>query len=126
FKKGIYRTYESKTDNLNLLKGSLALTQHIQVNAFQKSKAYCSFDEYTENNFLNQLLKAALMIVQKDTEMLASKLDLERCLGYLEYVEWRHFDRQSLKHIRFDRQTERFRDVIQFAKMIIEKASIYG
>lgn len=124
-KKGVYRTYELKSDNLNVLKGSLVLSKHIQVNAFQHTKAYCSYDEYTENNLLNQLFKAALMIVQKDMEMLTSKLDLERCLGYLENIDWCYFDKKSLKHIHLDRQTERFRDALQFAKMIIENASIY-
>ena len=125
-KKGVYKTYETSTDNLHVLKGKLEVTQHIQKNAFHKAKAYCSFDEYTENNLLNQLFKAALMIVRQDTEKHTLKLDMERCLGYLEHVDLFNFDAAKLDQIFFNRQNERFWDAAIFAKLIVENASIYS
>jgi len=125
-KKGIYKTYETNMDNLNILKGKLELTQHVQKNAFHKNKAYCSFDEYTENNILNQLFKSALMIVRQDTEIHTLKLQLERCLGYLEGVDLITLNSNKLNQISFNRQNERFRDAALFAKIIIEHASIYN
>ncbi|MCC3359109.1 McrC family protein [Bacillus sp. REN16] len=125
-KKGVYKTYETHTDNLYVLKGKLQLKEHIGRNAFIKTRAYCSFDEHSENNLLNQLFKAALMIIRKNINMQSLKLQLERCLGYLENVDLIRFDSATINQIKLDRQNERFRDAALFAKLIIEHASIYS
>lgn len=125
-KKGMYKTYEEHSGNLNVMKGKLELPQHIRKNAFQKTRVYCSFDEYTENNLLNQLFKAALFIVRQHTDKHLLKLHIERCLGYLEEVDLINFNAIKLNQNLFNRQNERFRDAALFAKMIIEHASIYS
>lgn len=124
--KGLYKTYETKTENLNVLKGRLEFPRHVRTNAFQKTKAYCSYDEHTENNLLNQLFKVALLIVRKNINLPQLKLAYERCLGYLENVDLLYFDSFMLNKLVFNRHNNRFRDVALFAKLIIEHASIYN
>ena len=125
-KKGLYKTYETHSENLYVLKGKLELKEHIGRNAFIKTRAYCSFDEHSENNPLNQLFKAALLIVRKKISLQSLKLHIERCLGYLENVDLVKFDAASISKITLNRQNERFRDAAIFAKLIIEHASIYS
>lgn len=125
-KKGPYKTYETHTDNLNVLKGKIELTKHIQKNAFHKDKVYCSFDEYTTNNTLNQLFKTALNIIQQNVQLSIKKLTLDRCLGYLEEVDVSKINSNKLNNLIFNRQNERFKDIALFAKMIVEKRSIYS
>ncbi|WP_033796649.1 McrC family protein [Bacillus pseudomycoides] len=125
-RKGTYKTYERHEENLNTLRGKLELSKHIHKNVFQKTKAYCAFDEHTENNSLNQLFKCALLIVKKHTKIHAVKLHLERCLGYLERVDVVQFSKKELRSITFNRQNERFREAALFAKLIVERATIYS
>src|SRR5690625_1427791 len=123
--KGIHRTYVTEEDNLNVLKGKLDLPKHIQQNVFYPTRVYCHYDEYSENNALNQLLKAALMIVRSDTELHVSRLQLERCLRYLDNVDLLMIDDSHWEKINFNRHLERFKDVAHLAKMIVDHASIY-
>ncbi|MCU5691134.1 McrC family protein [Bacillus cereus] len=125
-RKGTFKTYERHEENLNTLRGKLELSKHIYKNVFQKTKAYCAFDEYTENNPLNQLFKCALLIVKKHTKIHTLKLYLERCLGYLEPIDVVHFTEKEIKSITFNRQNERFRQAALFAKLIVERAMIYS
>ncbi|HDR7532883.1 ATP-dependent helicase [Bacillus sp. AY1-10] len=125
-RKGTFKTYECHEENLNTLRGKLELSKHIYKNVFQKTKAYCAFDEYKENNPLNQLFKCALLIVKKHTKIHTLKLYLERCLGYLEPVDVVHFTEKEIKSITFNRQNERFRQAALFAKLIVERAMIYS
>ncbi|WP_417896913.1 5-methylcytosine restriction system specificity protein McrC [Bacillus toyonensis] len=111
---------------LNTLRGKLELSKHIYKNVFQKTKAYCAFDEHTENNSLNQLFKCALLIVKKHTKVHTLRLYLESCLGYLEPVDVVHFSEKELKNITFNRQNERFCQTALFAKLIVERATIYS
>ncbi|MBL3641742.1 McrC family protein [Peribacillus frigoritolerans] len=124
--KGIYKTYERQEDNLYALRGKLQLSKHVRQNMFQKSNAYCAFDEHTENNSLNQLFKCALLIVKRSAKNHRLTLHLERCLGFLEKVDLVQFSQSNLKSIIFNRQNERFRDAALFAKLIIERADIYN
>ncbi|MFD1039357.1 McrC family protein [Virgibacillus byunsanensis] len=125
-KKGTYKTYERQEENLYVLKGKLELSNHIRNNTFHNTRAYCSFDEHTENNSLNQLFKAALHILKKYTGLYSLKLHLERCLGYLERVDLVNINPTTLDSIKLNRQNERFRDAVLFAKLIVERASIYS
>lgn len=125
-KKGLYKTYETNSENLYVLKGKLELKEHIGKNAFIKTRAFCSFDEHTENNRLNQLFKAALFIVKKNIKIQSLRLHLERCLGYLENVNLINFDSKAVNQITLNRQNERFHDAFLYAKLIIEHASVYS
>ncbi|MFA1822901.1 McrC family protein [Virgibacillus oceani] len=125
-KKGAYKTYERQEENLNMMRGKLELSKHVRMNAFQKTKAYCSFDEYRENNTLNQLFKSALLIVRRYMATSRLKLHLERCLGYLENVDVVQFTPEKVNNIILNRQNERFEEATTFAKLIVERASIYS
>ncbi|MFZ3579989.1 McrC family protein [Virgibacillus sp. DJP39] len=125
-KRGMYKTYQPHEENLQMMRGKLELTKHIRVNTFQKTKVYCSYDEHTENNSLNQLFKAALFIVKKYANQHSLKLSLERCLSYLESVDLVDIGSLNQNSIKLNRQNERFRDATLFAKLIIERASIYS
>jgi len=124
--KGPYVSYETNTENLTVLKGKLELSQHTRFNAFQRTRVYCSYDEYTVNNSLNQMFKAALFIVRKETRLHTLKLQLERCLNYLESVDLIDSQTMKRKKIFFNRKNERFKDAALLAKMIIDHASIYS
>ncbi|CAM4409679.1 ATP-dependent helicase [Bacillus manliponensis] len=124
--RGLYKTYERNEGNLYVMRGKLEFSKHIRENAFHQTRAYCAFDEHTENNSLNQLLKCALCIVKAYTKTHALKLYLERCLGYLDRVDSVHCSRLNLQNVTLNRQNERFRDVVLFAKLIVERAAIYS
>lgn len=124
-KKGSYKTYERQEENLYVLKGKLEVSHHIRTNPFLKTRAYCSFDEHTENNSLNQLFKTALFIVKQHTGNHSIKLSLERCLDYLVNVDLLKIS-SKINQFSLNRQNERFREAALFAKLIIEKASIYS
>ncbi|OLS40820.1 McrC family protein [Bacillus sp. MRMR6] len=125
-KKGSYKTYERQEENLYTLKGKLEISTHIRTNPFQKARAYCSFDEHTENNDLNKLFKTALLIVKRQTQLHSFHLHIDRCLNYLENVDLLNLSSSKLGNIAWNRQNQRFHDAALFAKLIIERASFYS
>ena len=54
--KGLYLEYVTQEDSLNKIKGKVMLTQNAKVNYINKSKVYCRYDEFTENNTFNSIL----------------------------------------------------------------------
>ncbi len=57
---GLRSAYENVDDNLPVLRGRLALTQHLRVNIADASRFYVRFDEFTPNRPENKLLLSAL------------------------------------------------------------------
>ena len=54
-KKITPRNYIREEDNLNYLKGKLKFAENIRYNCANQAKFYCEYDEFSENNKLNQL-----------------------------------------------------------------------
>ena len=66
-KQGLYREYVPVNEELSVMRGKLSINETIQLKAQKKQKLSCEFDEYTEDNIFNQILKATLTyIVQID------------------------------------------------------------
>ena len=49
------KRYVREEDNLNYLKGKIKFTENIRYNSSNQAKFYCEYDEFSENNQLNQL-----------------------------------------------------------------------
>lgn len=49
------KKYVREEENLNYLKGKLKFNENIRYNSANQAKFYCEFDEFSENNLLNQL-----------------------------------------------------------------------
>lgn len=56
-KQGLYRSYVPKSDDLPLLRGKLEINGTIQHRLRKEQKLSCEFDEYSENNLYNQIVK---------------------------------------------------------------------
>lgn len=125
-RKGVFQTYERKESNLHVMRGKLALSQHVRANPFQKTRAYCTFDERSEDNDLNRLLKKALLIVKKHIQTPRLNQQINQCLGYLAQVDETKLEKILPLESLLNRQSERFRATAQFSRMIVEKASIYS
>lgn len=117
--KGIYREYSEVCENLNYMKGKLILKEHIKLNHTNKTKAFCKYDEYNENNFLNNTLNYACDIVLRnvmDSNLKSDILKIKSC-----FFENNHYivDKNKLSNYKFTRQNVRFKQVFEFAKLII-------
>ncbi len=59
-KQGLYREYITKTETLSIMRGKLDLQETLRNRMQRKQKLACEFDELSENNLFNQILKTAL------------------------------------------------------------------
>lgn len=119
--RGVYRTYVNQTDQLMFLRGRLQVSEQLRLGARQSALAVCTFDEHNVDNELNRLLLAAMRVAQR---VIQSKclMELNQVSAILENVREVHPSAIGFKQITFNRQNERFHDLIYFAQLIIERA----
>lgn len=56
-KHGLNKSYVLKTESLSSPKGKIQIADSIKANSMVRNRLVCSFDEFSENNYLNQVLK---------------------------------------------------------------------
>lgn len=122
--RGMYLEYVNKEENLNVIKGKLLLSNHIKKNHSNKVKAYCGYDEYSENNFLNLVFKTACTIILRKINNDDVKNDVKRILSLLVDVDLNYIDNNKLLKYKFHRQNERFKEAYEFAKLILLNMSM--
>jgi len=118
------KKYVREEDNLNYLKGKIKFTENIRYNCVNQSKFYCEYDEFSENNILNQLflfVSTCLYNVSKDSY---NKKTLKFIINYYKDIKLARFDKFKVKKIKLSRNQNLFKKPFNLAKMFIEKTSV--
>ncbi|MFX4154005.1 McrC family protein [Aliarcobacter butzleri] len=117
-KKGLYKEYLTKQDNLPVLKGKYLINENLKYN-FTKNKIYCEYDEFSENNSLNQFFLYAVKYLQK---FVKDKKLLKQCELIFDEVEYKSVDINRLETINFNRLSVRFKISFEIALLLLKQS----
>ena len=109
---------------MNFIKGKLLLSSHIKRNHVNQVKAYCSYDEYSENNFLNLVFKTACNVILRKINEDEIKNNVKRIISCLSDVDLLYLDKNKLLKYEFNRQNNRFKEAYELAKLIVLNTSM--
>lgn len=116
-KKGLYKEYLTKQDNLPVLKGKYLINENLKYN-FTKNKIYCEYDEFSENNSLNQFFLYAVKYLQK---FVKDKKLLKQCELIFDEIEYKQVDINRLETINFNRLNVRFKISFEIALLLLRQ-----
>jgi len=116
-KKGIFKEYLTQENNLRVLKGKYLINENLKYN-FTKDKIYCQYDEFCENNSLNQFFLYAVKFFQKFVD---DKKLLKQCELIFDEVEYKHIDINTL-NFHFNRLTQRFKTSFEIALLLLKQS----
>jgi 5-methylcytosine-specific restriction enzyme subunit McrC len=117
FKSGVYKEYITERNNLTTLRGKYLINENLKYN-FVKNRIYCEYDEFSENNKLNQFFLYALKTLMQYTK---NKKLLKQCELVLDEVEYIVFDIKNT-NIDFNRLSKRYKDSFEFAILLLSKS----
>ncbi|MFW2605279.1 McrC family protein [Aliarcobacter butzleri] len=117
-KKGLYKEYLTKQDNLPVLKGKYLINENLKYN-FTKNKIYCEYDEFSENNSLNQFFLYSVKYLQK---FVKDKKLLKQCELIFDEVEYKSADINRLETINFNRLNVRFKTSFEIALLLLKQS----
>ena len=116
FQKGIYKEYITEQDNLTTLRGKYLINENLKYN-FTKNKIYCEYDEFSQNNELNQFFLYAIKTLIRFAK---NKKLLKQCELILDEVDAKSFDINKI-NIHFNRLNSRYKDSYEFAILLLNK-----
>ena len=87
-KQGLYREYITKNETLSVMRGKLDMPETIRNRIQRKQILACEFDELSENNLFNQILKTTLHYLVRDDGVEADrKAALKKILVFFDGID---------------------------------------
>ena len=120
-KQGLYREYQSRTESLPVVRGKIDLSGTIQHRLAHERQVRCTYDELSENNQFNQILKTTVMLLLRHGDVSAEfKNDLKKEMLFFANVDT--IDPLSVQWsaIRFQRNNRSYRFLISLCQLILE------
>ena len=118
------KKYVREEDNLNYLKGKIKFAENIRYNSSNQAKFYCEYDEFSENNILNQLFLFVSTCLYNISNDSYNKKTLKFIMNYYSDIKLVRFDRFKAEKIKLSRNQELFKKPFNLAKMFVEKTSV--
>lgn len=118
------KRYVREEDNLNYLKGKIKFIENVRYNSSNLAKFYCEYDEFSENNILNQLFLFVSTCLYNISNDSYNKKTLKFIMNYYSDIKLVRFDRFKVEKIKLSRNQELFKKPFNLAKMFVEKTSV--
>lgn len=120
-KQGLYREYISRTEAISVVRGKINMPGTIQNRLARKQVVTCDYDELSENNLLNQILKTTVMLLLRHADVEQRyKDDLKKEMLFFTNVDTVDPAAVRWSAIRFQRNNNTYRMLISLCQLILE------
>jgi len=120
-KRGLHREYLHQAEELATVRGKIDLQQTIRNRISKKHVINCEYDELSEDNVLNQILKAtALLLIKHDRVDRVRKEDLKKVMLFFSNVS--DVDLSAIKwtQLSFHRNNSTYQMLIGICRLVAE------
>ena len=118
------KRYVREEENLNYLKGKIKFSENIRYNCTNQAKFYCEYDEFSQNNLLNQLFLFVSTCLYNISNNSYNKKTLKFIINYYSDISFVRFDKFKVRKIKLTRNQELFKKAFNLAKMFVEQTSV--
>ena len=119
--QGLYREYLNRKEEISVVRGKIDMPGTIQNRFARKKVLTCEYDELSENNLLNQILKTTVMLLLRHAEVDQEyKNDLKKEMLFFSCVDTINPTSIQWKLIRFHRNSNTYRMLVSLCQLIIE------
>ena len=120
-KQGLYREYLNCSENLSTVRGKIILPETVKNITAGRRKIFCEYDELSENNLFNQILKTtALLFLRHENVEDKYKNLLRRELLFFSAVD--EISPQSIywQNLRWQKNNQTYQLLINICRLILE------
>jgi 5-methylcytosine-specific restriction enzyme subunit McrC len=120
-KQGLYREYLDFDEDISVLRGKIDIRGTVKNRLAQRRMLTCEYDELSENNLLNQILKTTVMILLRHTRVDDEyKADLKKEMLFFSNVDVINPSSICWSSVHFERNNRTYRMLIGVCQLIIE------
>ena len=118
-KRGLGREYISETDTISAIRGKIEITESIKNQSMIRSQMVCTYDEFSVNSPLNQIIKSTALLLLKADISKARKKELRKLMVYFSDVST--VDVCSINwSIKYNRNNQTYRLLIAICYLVVK------
>lgn len=120
-KQGLHREYILRNDTIPALKGKLDINGTIRNQIRQKRLLACEYDELSENNIFNQIIKTTASILMRErTVRSARKHQIKSIMPFLSGVDEINPFTIKWSTLRFQRSNQTYKMLLNICYFVID------
>lgn len=120
-KQGLYREYLNRRENMAVMRGKIDVSGTIKNKISRQKILSCEYDDLSENNLLNQILKTTVMILLRHSKVDAEYKDaLKKEMLFFSNVDTIELESIRWLSIRFQRNNQTYRMLISICQLILD------
>lgn len=120
-KQGLYREYLNRKEEVRVVRGKIDMPGTIQNLLTRKRVLTCEYDELSENNLLNQILKTTVMLLLQHIKVSQEyKDDLKKEMLFFSNVDIIDPTTIRWSTVRFHRNNNTYRMLVSLCQLILE------
>ena len=120
-KQGLYREYINRQEVLHVMRGKINMPGTIKNRLSHERVLTCDFDELSENNLFNQIIKTTVSLLLRNAKVKSEyKDDLKKKMLFFSNVDILELTSIRWSSIRFQRNNQTYRMLISICQLIIE------
>lgn len=120
-KKGIYKEYKPCYEETPSLKGKINFDDSLKRNSFKKGKAFCHFDEFSDDIIHNQILKYTMYNILKSKDICKNiKDEIMKVYHYFNGVSLVRINKADFSSARLHKNNLHYKLSLDICKLIYE------
>ena len=120
-KQGLSRSYEEKREVLAGVRGRIDMPESMRLLLRKKRRLFCEFDELSENQLLNQVIKTTVMLLLRHGSVEPKyRKALKKQMLFFSQVDVLRHTSISWNTIRYQRNQQNYRMLLAICQMIME------
>lgn len=120
-KQGLHRSYVARKDDLTTLRGKLEMSTTMRLFSRGVKRLACEYDEYSENNIFNQILKTTMRLLLRHENVKAKrKIALQKLLPFFANVSEIDIHNIKWNTFRFDRNSKTYQMLLYICYFVID------
>lgn len=118
-KHGLGREYIEKTEPLSSLRGKIGITESIKTRSVLKKQLICTYDDFSINSYMNQIIKTTMNILLKSDISKDRKKKLRKLMIYFKDVDTLDIHTINWRQ-QYNRNNQTYRMLISICHLVIE------
>lgn len=120
-KRGLYQEYVAISDNLTTVRGRIITHDTLRNRLARRQRIACNFDELTDNNLVNQVLKTTALLLLRHGEIANERRSaLRKVLPYLSNIDELVPTRIPWEKIHLQRANRQNRFLLNVCHLVLE------
>jgi len=120
-KQGLYREYISECDNLSVMRGKLDIRGTIKNKLQRQQKLSCEYDELSENNLFNQILKTTAIILLRESSVSTERrITLKKVILFFNNVDMIEPANIKWNMLRYQRNNQSYKMLLNICYFVLD------